>query len=293
MTLTCSKRRSLQQVVHLIRMKTRSFQKQAVHQRENSLLRVHLQIAQRRSFQDQVKQSHQVHSKSLVSDTATRSQPSREAKKTRFHDNPVSSIKAIPACTDKTKHPSTRNRRSPRFDVTDPDLLIPLHQAITAGIPDQGGAQPSFPPQSASLPASQQPSSSETTTKEPSVVLPVSPDAGTKTASESSSSSSESSSGTSSSEASSTSTSPSTGTTSSSSSASTSPEMREVERSLGSLLSQERDRLGHAIMRSILGGAKQHILVMQRAIEQQQAAQTSVCPTHCFTATPPVSAKAS
>ena len=163
--------------------------------------------------------------KSLVSDTATRSQPSREAKKTRFHDNPVSSIKAIPARTVKTKHPSTRNRRSPRFDVTDPDLLIPLQQAVTAGIPDQGGAQPSFPPQCASLPASQQPSSSETTTKEPSVVLPVSPDAGTKTASESSSSSSESSSGTSSSEASSTSTSPSTGTMSSSSSASTSPEM--------------------------------------------------------------------
>ena len=43
--------------------------------------------------------------KSLVSDTATRSQLSREAKKTRFHDNPVSSIKAIPACIDKTKHP--------------------------------------------------------------------------------------------------------------------------------------------------------------------------------------------
>ena len=209
-------------------------------------------------------------SKSLVSDTATRSQPSREAKKTRFQDNPVSSIKAIPACIDKTKHPSTRNRRSPRFVVTDPDLLIPLQQAITAGIPDQGGAQPSVPPQSASLPAEQQPSSSETTTKEPSVVLPVSPEAGTETTSESSSSSSESSSGTSSSEASSTSTSPNTGTMSSSSSASTSPEMREAERSLGSLLSQERDRLGHAVTRSILGGAKQCILVMQWAIEQQQ-----------------------
>ena len=209
-------------------------------------------------------------SKSLVSDTATRSQPSRETKKTWFHDNPVSSIKAIPARTVKTKHPSTRNRRSPRFNVTDPDLLIPLQQTVTAGIPDQGGAQPSFPPQSASLPANTQPSSSETTMKEPSVVSPVSPIAGTSSTSKSSSSSSESSSGTSSSEASSTSTSPSTGTTLSSSSVSTSPEMCEVERSLGSLLSQECDRLGHAITRNILGDAKQHILVMQRAIEQQQ-----------------------
>ena len=84
-------------------------------------------------------------SRSLVSDTATRSQPSRKAKKTRFQDNPVSSVKANPACIDKTKHPSTRNSRSPRFDVTDPDFLIPLQQAVTAGIPDQGGAQPSTP----------------------------------------------------------------------------------------------------------------------------------------------------
>ena len=107
--------------------------------------------------------------------------------------------------------------------------------------------------------------------KEPSVVLTISPITGMSSSTgESSSSSSESSSGTSSSEASPTSTSPSTGTTSSSSSASTSPEMRELERSLGSLLSQERDRLGHAVTRSILRGAKQHILVMQRAIEQQQ-----------------------
>ena len=105
-------------------------------------------------------------SKVLVSDTAARSQMSRETKQTRFNDNPVSSIKAIPACTDKIKHPSTRNRRSPiAFNVTDPDLLIPLQKVITKGIPDQRDAQPSEPTPSASLSASLQPSSSETTMK--------------------------------------------------------------------------------------------------------------------------------
>ena len=43
-----------------------------------------------------------------------------------------------------------------------------------------------------------------------------------------------------------------------------------MERSFGSLLSQECDKLGHAITRSVLGGAKQHILVMQSAIEEQE-----------------------
>ena len=48
-------------------------------------------------------------SKVSVSDTATRS---KGTKQTRFNKDPVSSIKAIPAHTVKTKHPSTRNRRS-------------------------------------------------------------------------------------------------------------------------------------------------------------------------------------
>ena len=91
-----------------------------------------------------------VTSKALVSDTATRS---KGTKHTRFNEDPVSSIQAIPARTVKTKRPSTRNRRSPiaTFNVTDPDLLIPLQQAVT-GIPDQRDAQPTVQPSpSASL----------------------------------------------------------------------------------------------------------------------------------------------
>ena len=222
-------------------------------------------------------------SKVLVSDTATRSQPDRRAKQTRFKDNPVSSVKAIPACTVKTKRPSTRNRRSEPliFDVTDPDLLIPLRQAVTESIPDQQVEAPTVTPTpSASPSATVQPSSDETISKEPSVVLPISEAAGPDSPSTgSSSSSSESSSGTSSSsEASSTSTSPSTGTTSASSSASTSPEMLELERSIGKIISHERDRLGHAVTRNTIIGAKQRIQVMKQAIEQQPKRPVSAPP---------------
>ena len=115
-------------------------------------------------------------SKVLVSDTATRSQPDRRAKQTRFKDNPVSSIKAIPART--VKRPSPRNRTL-TFDVTDPDLLIPLRQVVTESIPDQQAEAPTVTPSSSASPsATLQPSSSETITKEPSVVLPVSEAAG-------------------------------------------------------------------------------------------------------------------
>ena len=222
-------------------------------------------------------------SKVLVSDTATRSQPDRRAKQTRFRDNPVSSIKAIPACTDKTKHPSARNRRSQlTFDVTDPDLLIPLRQVVTESIPDQAEAPSVTPTPSASPSAALHPSSSETTTKKPYVVSPVSQAAGQDTDTDtqsSSESSSESSSGTSSSsEALSTTTSPSTGTTSASSSTSTSPEMLEMERSIGSIISHKRDRLGHAVTRNTIIGAKQRILVMQRQIEQQPKRPVSAPP---------------
>ena len=214
-------------------------------------------------------------SKVLVSDTATRS---KGTKQTRFNEDPVSSIKAIPARIDKTKRPSTRNRRSPlTFDVTDPDLLIPLRQVVTESILDQVEAPSVTPTPSAFPSATLQPSSSKTITKEPSVVLPVSQAAGQETDSTSRSSSSESSSG-SSSEASSTTTSPSTGTTSASSSASTSPEMLEMERSIGSIISHKRDRLGHAVTHNTIIGAKQHILVMQRAIEQQPKRPVSAPP---------------
>ena len=219
-------------------------------------------------------------SKVLVSDTATRSQPDRRAKQTRFKDNPVSSVRAIPARTVKTKHPSPRHRSPLTFDVTDPDLLIPLWQVVTESIPDQAEAHTITPTPSASLSATVQPSSSETITKEPSVVLPVSQKTDSDTTSESSSESSSatSSSSGSSSEASSTTTSPSTGTTSTSSSASTSPEMLKMERSIGSIISQERDRIGHAVTRNTIIGAKQRILVMQRQIEQQPKRPVSAPP---------------
>ena len=216
-------------------------------------------------------------SKVLVSDTATRS---KGTKQTRFNDDPVSSIKAIPPRTDKNMHPSTRNRRtnSLTFDVTDPDLLIPLWQVVTESIPDQRDAQPSVTPSpSASLSASPQPSSSKTTTKEPSVVLPVSQPAGQETESSSESSSSESTSG-SSSKASSTMMSPSTGTTSASSSTSTSPEMLVMDKSFGTIFNHEREKLGHAVTRNTIIGAKQRIQIMQQVIEQQPKRPVSVPP---------------
>ena len=213
-------------------------------------------------------------SKVLVSDTATRS---KGTKQTRFNSDPVSSIKAIPARTIKTKHPPARNRRSPlTFDVTDPDLLIPLRQVVTESIPDRVEAPSVTPSPSASPIATPQPCSSKTDTKEPSDVLPVSQAAGQDRDTETESSSASSGS---SSEASSTSTSPSTGTTSASSSASTSPEMAAMERSIGSIISHERDRLGHAVTRNTLTGAKQRILVMQRLIEQQPKRPVSAPPT--------------
>ena len=101
-------------------------------------------------------------------------------------------------------------------------------------------------------------------------MLPVSPIAGTDSQSTSKSSSSESSSGTSSSsEASSTTTRPNTGTSSTSSSALTSPEMHEMERSFGTILSQECDKLGNAIIRSTIVRAKQCILMLQKVLKQQ------------------------
>ena len=56
-----------------------------------------------------------------------RVQLSRQAKKTRFGDNPVSSTVTIPA-RQPGCDTSTRNRRKFKLDVTDPDLLIPIKQ---------------------------------------------------------------------------------------------------------------------------------------------------------------------
>ena len=65
----------------------------------------------------------------LVSETGPdkRVQPSREAKKTRFQDNHLSSTVAIPPRRQSGSDTSTRIRRKFKLDVIDPDLLIPLN----------------------------------------------------------------------------------------------------------------------------------------------------------------------
>ena len=69
----------------------------------------------------------------LVSETVPdrRVQPSRQAKMTRFGDNPVTSTVSIPPRRQPGRDTSTRNRRDFKLNVTDPDLLIPIKQ--TAG----------------------------------------------------------------------------------------------------------------------------------------------------------------
>ena len=66
----------------------------------------------------------------LVSETVPdrRVQPSRQAKKTRFGDNPVTSTVRVPPRRQPGCDTSTRNRRKFKLDVPDPDLLIPIKQ---------------------------------------------------------------------------------------------------------------------------------------------------------------------
>ena len=133
----------------------------------------------------------------LVSETvpSRRFQPSREAKKTRFQDNPVSSTVRVPSRRQPEHDTSTRNRRKFRLDVSDPDLLLPLKQTwVNERHSDLREPQPSF---SDSQPASSQPVS-ETTTSESSVSLPSSPSGSSCTTSTSTSGTDSSSSETSS-----------------------------------------------------------------------------------------------
>ena len=111
----------------------------------------------------------------LVSETVPdRSvQPSRQAKKTRFEDDPVSSTLAIPPRRQPGCDTSTRNRRKFKLDVTDPDLLIPIKQTRVTTRHSSEFREPQ-PSPSDSHPASSQPVS-ETTTSESSVFLPSSP----------------------------------------------------------------------------------------------------------------------
>ena len=105
----------------------------------------------------------------LVSETvpSRRVQPSREAKKTRFQDNPVSSTVCVPPRRQPGRDTSTGNRRKFKLDMSDPDLLLPLKQTwvTTRHSSDLREPQPSS---SDSHPASSQPIS-ETTTSESSV----------------------------------------------------------------------------------------------------------------------------
>ena len=187
----------------------------------------------------------------LVSETVPdrRVQPSRQAKMTRFGDNPVTSTVSIPPRRQPGRDTSTRNRREFKLNVTDPDLLIPIKQTrVTTRHSDLREPQPSS---SDSQPASSQPVT-ETTTSESSVSLPSSPSGSSSTESTSTSGTDSSSSETSSESSSQPSSNASSTETSSSASTSrsTSPELLEMERSFNSLLAGTRDRQGHPVTRS-------------------------------------------
>ena len=109
-------------------LQRQSFQKQVQQEAywiENSLLQMHLT----QSYQEKHIRPA-ITSQSLVSDTGTqRSQSSRQAEKTRFDDNPVSSVNNIPV---RQHHdgtiPSSRNRRRKLIlDVTEPRFAHPSY----------------------------------------------------------------------------------------------------------------------------------------------------------------------
>ena len=218
----------------------------------------------------------------LVSETVPdrRVQPSRQAKMTRFGDNPVTSTVSIPPRRQPGCDTSTRNRRDFKLNVSDPDLLIPIKQTrVNDRHSDLREPQPSS---SDSQPASSQPVS-ETTTSESSVSLPSSPSGSSSTESTStsgtdrSSSSSETSSE-SSSQPSSNASSPET-SSSANTSRSTSPKLHEIERSLNSLLGGTRDRQSHPVTRSQMDNLRdqqQRIAVLMQVASQPQNQQRPV-----------------
>ena len=199
---------------------------------------------------------------------------SREAKKTRFQDNPVSSTVRVPSRRQPGRDTSTRNRRKFRLDVSDPDLLLPLKQTRVNESERHSDLREPQPSSSDSHPASSQPVS-ETTTSESSVSLPSSPSGSSCTTSTSTSGTDSSSSETSSessSQPSSNASSPET-TTSASSSRSTSPELLEMERSFNSLLAGTREKQGHAVMRRQMGDLReqqQWITILKQVAMQPQ-----------------------
>ena len=212
----------------------------------------------------------------LISETvpSRRVQPSREAKKTRFQDNPVSSTVRVPPRRQPRHDTSTRNRRKFRLDVSDPDLLLPLKQTRVIETDRHSDLREPQPSSSDSHPASSQPVS-EITTSESSGSLPSSSSGSSCTASTSTSGTNSSSSETSSessSQPSSNTSSPET-TTSASSSRSMSPELLEMERSFNSLLAGTREKQGHAVTRRQMGDLReqqQRITVLKQVAMQLQ-----------------------
>ena len=211
----------------------------------------------------------------LVSETVPnrRVQPSRQAKMTRFGDNPVTSTVPIPPRRQTRQDTSTRNRRDFKLNVTDPDLLIPIKQTevITTRHSDLREPQPSA---SDSQPASLQPAS-VTTTSESSMSLPSSPSGSSSTESTSTSGTDSSLTETSSKSSSQPSLNASSPETSSSSSTSrsTSPELHEMERSFNSLLAGTRDRQSHPVTRSQMDNLRdqqQRIAMLKQVASQLQ-----------------------
>ena len=208
----------------------------------------------------------------LVSETVPdrRVQLSRQAKMTRFEDNPVTSTVPIPPRRQPGCDTSTRNRRNFKLNVTDPDLLIPIKQTrVTTRHSDLREPQPS---PNDSHPASSQPVT-EITTSESSVSLPSSPSGSSSKESTSTSgtdSSSTETSSESSSQLSSNTSSPET-RSSASTSRSTSPELLEMECSFNTLLAGTRDEQG--VMRSQMDNLRdqqQHIAILKQVASQPQ-----------------------
>ena len=123
----------------------------ALSERENSVISACQQLANGQktvlsapNCKGSIKQTNT--SQVLVSETVPnrRVQPSRQAKMTRFGDNPVTSTVPVPPRRQPRCDTSTRNRRNFKLNVSDPDLLIPIKQTrVTTRHSDLRKPQPS------------------------------------------------------------------------------------------------------------------------------------------------------
>ena len=92
---------------------------------QKQLAKTSSKMALSESHKGSIKQTNT--SQVIVSETVSslRVQLSRQAKKTRFGEDPVSSTVTIPARQPR-RDTSTRNRRKFKLNVTDSDLFIPI-----------------------------------------------------------------------------------------------------------------------------------------------------------------------